>query len=58
LTTQERSERYERDRVEASARHKRKLEQMSVSRAHDDQESQTRLEDAASALLPVAKPAI
>lgn len=56
MTTQERSERYERERVDASARHKRKLEQMRVSREHEELESKARLEEAALELLP-AKPA-
>jgi hypothetical protein len=56
VTTQERSERYERERVDASARHKRKLEQMRVSREHEELESKARLEEAALELLP-AKPA-
>jgi hypothetical protein len=49
VTTQERSERYERERVDASARHKRKLEQMRKSGDHEEQESQDRLEEPASA---------
>jgi hypothetical protein len=59
-TTQERSERYEHERIDASARHKRKLEQMRESQDHDGQSSQVRLEEAASAsaLLQVAEPAI
>ena len=57
-TTQERSERYEHERIDASARHKRKLEQMRESQDHDEQGSQVRPpEEAASALLQVAEPA-
>ena len=58
MTTQERSQRYERERVDASARHKRKLEQMRESREHEVQESQDRLEEAASARLHLTDPAI
>lgn len=56
-TTKERSERYEQERIDASARHKRKIEQRHESHDHDGHSSQVRLEEAASASLHVAKPA-